>query len=158
MVEAPTTTGERGFSPPWLSRAERVTSLVIAVGALSLLLVAARLEPSPYGFGTHTQLGLPACSWPSIFNIPCSACGMTTAFSHAARGDMLSAFLTQPFGAVLAMATALAVVVGAFAAITGTRVISFFTPLLSKWGAFVAIALLLAAWAYKTLQFKGLLG
>ena len=83
---------------------------------------------------------------------------MTTAFAYAARGDMLSSFLTQPFGAILALATAITVVVGFYAALTGTRVAGFFAPLASRFFVLIGVGVLLAAWGFKTLQFKGLIG
>jgi len=156
MTAVLTSSGARGVSPPWLSRGERVTSLLVGGGALGVLLTASRLEPSPFGFGTHQQLGLPACSWPSMFDIPCPSCGMTTAFAYAARGDLLTSFMTQPFGAMLALGTALAVVVGFFGAATGTRVAGLFSPIISRYGALIAVAALLLGWGYKIAEFKGL--
>lgn len=150
--------GARRASPPWLSRRERVASLVVAGVAAAILLIAARLEPAAHGMGTHQQLGLPACTWPVALQIPCPSCGMTTAFAHAARGDLLSSFTSQPFGALLALATAVAVVAGVFAAATGTRVLTFFAPLGSKLGATFAVGLLVAAWVYKIVEFRSAIG
>ncbi|MBX3356094.1 MAG: DUF2752 domain-containing protein [Phycisphaeraceae bacterium] len=144
-------------SAQWLSLGERLASAVVAVVALAVLLIAARLEPSPFGIGTHQQLGLPACSWPLAFGLPCPSCGMTTAFAHAADGHFIAAIKAQPFGALLALATAMAVVVGAFAAITGTRVLTLFSPLLSKAGAIAAVVALLAAWGYKIIEYRAAL-
>lgn len=141
-------------SPPWLSARERIVTAIVSMAALALLLVASCLEPSPFGIGTHTQMGLPACSWPTALHIPCPSCGMTTAFAHAARGDLLASFMAQPFGALLALATAMVAVVGSFAAITGSRVLTLFTPLAGKWGAAIAVAALLAAWAYKIFEYR----
>lgn len=73
------------------------------------LLVAAWLRPSPLGFGTHRQLGLPPCTFVSLFGIRCPSCGMTTAWSHAVRGHWLRAAECNTGGAVLA---ALAMSVG----------------------------------------------
>jgi len=148
----------RRASPPWLSRGERAASFTMAGVAAAILLIAARLEPSAQGMGTHQQLGLPACSWPIAIQIPCPSCGMTTAFAHAARGDLLSSFITQPFGALLALATAVAVVAGTYAAVTGTRVLTFFAPLGSKFGAAIAVGALLAAWIYKIAEFRSSIG
>lgn len=158
MTVASTASGVGVFSPAWLSRTERGASLCASTAALALLLVAASLSPSPAGIGTHQQLGLPPCTWPVAFGVVCPACGMTTAFAHAARGDLLSSFVTQPFGAILAIATAMVVVLGAYGAVTGTRVFMLFRPLATKWGAALFVTLLFAAWGYKILDFRGLIG
>ncbi len=142
---------------PWLSRAERAMAAGAGGGALAILLLAATLTPSDSGLGTHQQLGLPPCTWPFAFGMPCPACGMTTAFAHAVRGDLLSSFLAQPFGALLALATAMVAVTGLFAACTGTRVFSILAPLASRRIFFVGVVALLAAWGYKIIQYKDLL-
>ena len=51
-----------------------------------------------------------------------STCGMTTAFAHAANGDLLASFLTQPLGMLLSLATAMAALVGWYVVATGSRV------------------------------------
>ena len=82
----------------------RLIALAIAAAAASVLGVAAYLEPSPAGLGTHSQLlNLPSCGWIAAMDIPCPTCGMTTAFSHVADGNLLAAVITQPLGALLAM-------------------------------------------------------
>ncbi len=81
---------------------QRLISGLIASFCLIVLLVALKVSPSPTGSGTHQQLDLPACSWMER-GVPCPTCGMTTAFSHVVRGQLLSAFLVQPAGAVFAI-------------------------------------------------------
>ena len=46
--------------------------------ALSILVVAAFLKPSPKGLGTHTQLGQNTCGFYERTDYPCPTCGMTT--------------------------------------------------------------------------------
>lgn len=122
-----------------------------------MLLVAARLEPSPTGMGTHQQLMLPPCTWPTALGLPCPSCGMTTAFAHAARADLLSSFVAHPVGALLAVATAAVVVMGFFAAVSGTRVFSMLPPLSSTRVLTLAVILLGVSWGYKILDFNGFL-
>ncbi|MBM4114113.1 MAG: DUF2752 domain-containing protein, partial [Phycisphaerae bacterium] len=93
----------RVTAAPWLSAGERIAAALIGAASLSLLLLASTLEPSSKGLGTHTQLGLPPCTWTIAFGIPCPSCGMTTSFAHAVRGDLLSSFVAQPMGALLAL-------------------------------------------------------
>jgi Protein of unknown function (DUF2752) len=83
--------------------------LGIATLATVTLGIARALTPAPAGFGTHQQLGLPACTFLHWTGYPCPSCGLTTCFAHAAHGDLLAAFIAQPFGVLLFLMTALAV-------------------------------------------------
>lgn len=72
------------------------------LGLSAGVLVASRwLTPSPAGLGTHTQLGLPACGFLRLFGRPCPACGLTTAFAHAARFSLHASLAAHPLGALL---------------------------------------------------------
>ncbi len=136
----------------------RLVGAGVAVAATILLGLASWLEPSASGLGTHTQLILAPCGWILTMNLPCPTCGMTTAFAHAANGNLLAALVAQPMGAVLAVATAMALVVGSFTAVTGSRVAVLFGGL---WGRRTAWILGLgfgAAWLYKIIVYKELLG
>jgi hypothetical protein len=72
-------------------------------GVVSLLLVLTGrlLTPARVGYGTHQQLGLPACPFLSLTGLPCPSCGLTTSFSHAAHFDFGAALVVQPFGLVV---------------------------------------------------------
>jgi len=82
---------------------ERAMAGGIGLTLLVLLCVSASLAPSPAGHGTHEQLGLPACGFYVSTGLPCPTCGMTTAVSYAAHGELFRSFLTQPMGAVLGL-------------------------------------------------------
>lgn len=103
---------------PRMSAIQRLLALVIAAGALNVLLIAAYLHPDPTGAGTHTQLGMQPCQFLYATGLPCAGCGMTTAFSYFVRGDFLTSFYTQPFGMVLAVLTALTFWASLYCAIT----------------------------------------
>jgi len=61
----------------------------LAIGVLtSLLLLASALVPNSSGFGTHEQLGLPPCTFQSVFGVPCPSCGMTTSWAYLLRGSI----------------------------------------------------------------------
>src|SRR5688500_10522680 len=84
--------------------------ICLAAAAACVLVLAALgtlLTPAPEGHGTHTQLGLPACSFMELTALPCPGCGVTTAAALAARGELARAFVVQPFGAALALGMAL---------------------------------------------------
>lgn len=130
---------------------ERVLSAAIAAACLGVLLIAASLSVDPDGHGTHTQLGLPACGWAMTLNAPCPTCGMTTSFTAFADARPIAAFLTQPFGAFLAIVAAGVFWGGVWAAVTGDRIGAIYLRLLRPpllWSLGGAAT---AAWAYKLL-------
>lgn len=135
------------FAAP--SRRDRLVAAGIGLAALAPLAVAAVLEPSADGVGTHQQLGLPACGWIAGMGLPCPSCGMTTAFAFAARGDLAAAFAAQPAGAALAFAAAIVAVVAAWTAATGSRSWALLWSAAGRrfWWGFAAVVVL--AWVYK---------
>lgn len=74
----------------------------LALGICGVFVVARWLEPSPKGFGTHTQLGLPACQFEAVTGRPCPSCGMTTSFAWFARGELVQGWRANAAGMVLA--------------------------------------------------------
>ena len=138
-------------------KTRRLQALGFALIALTLLLVAFVLKPSLEGVGTHRQLGLPKCGWIVAADMPCPTCGMTTAWSYTVRGELLSAFQTQPMGMLLAFIAIGVVLGGLLTAITGYS----FAPLFYRFPPsrlFILTFLLAgAAWGYKILLHKGIL-
>jgi hypothetical protein len=90
-------------------RRDRLLLVAAALGLMGLLAVAAWLEPSPIGMGTHQQLGLPPCTFWMVFGRPCPTCGMTTSWAHLVRGNVVGAFRANAGGALLAMLAIVAV-------------------------------------------------
>jgi hypothetical protein len=82
----------------------RWTMVLLALGLLAVFALARWLEPSPKGFGTHTQLGLPPCHFAWVTGHPCPSCGMTTSFAWFVRGRYDRAFGANPAGSLLAAA------------------------------------------------------
>ena len=138
-------------------RTRRLIAGIIALGTGAVLVTAAVLRPAGEGVGTHEQLGLPGCSWITLLGIPCPTCGMTTSFAHAANGNLLDAVVTQPFGALLAIITAMAFLVSIYIVMTGSTIGGIVLQRLS--GRFWVImgGLLLLAWVYKIMTFEGIL-
>lgn len=122
--------------------------LVLAV-AMAPLLVAAGLDPSASGVGTHRQLGLPACGFLVTTAVPCATCGMTTAFALAARGDLATAVMTQPAGALLALAAAAAVLVSAYALVAGLSLSPLARVLWRPRPVLIVAGFAVVSWAYK---------
>lgn len=129
--------------------AARTTAGIIALGSLAVLVVAAGLDPSPTGIGTHMQLGFAPCRWITYLDIPCPTCGMTTAFANATHGHLLDGFLSQPFGFVLALATSIAFWLGAYVAITGSMVYKSVTALWRPAFIWSLAVLAFLAWLFK---------
>ena len=126
--------------PQRASRGVRLSSGFSALAAATVLVIAWILTPSDAGLGTHQQMGLPPCNWIVAANMPCPTCGMTTAFSFAAHGNLLASFRTQ---------TAMVVLIGGWTAVSGSMLAPFFSGFFGKRFLWVFVALLLVAWAYK---------
>ena len=126
----------------------RLIGLAVLVPSLGLLLVAAGLTPSGRGYGTHTQLGLEPCGFEVAYGLPCATCGMTTAFALAADGRLVTSFLVQPAGMVLAVMTAMAAVVGGWTLVSGMSLGSLLASLWTPRVLVAGIAMILLAWLY----------
>ncbi|MDX2146622.1 MAG: DUF2752 domain-containing protein [Planctomycetota bacterium] len=127
----------------------RLFAGAVALACLALLLVASTLKPDAAGHGTHTQLGIPPCGWAVAFRTPCVTCGMTTSFAHFASGQFIQSFLTQPAGALLALATSVTFWGALVQAISGSRVDRLAARFLPTRALWIALALVIAAWIYK---------
>ncbi|MBA3481579.1 MAG: DUF2752 domain-containing protein [Pirellulales bacterium] len=91
-----------------LTHRGRLLLAACGVAAVVLLATARGLNPDPRGFGTHEQLGLSACGFTRLTGWRCPTCGMTTSWSHAARGNVRSALAASGGGTVLYAVTLLA--------------------------------------------------
>ena len=143
--------------PESLSTGVRLLWGLAALAGLGLLSLAAYLSPDGGGLGTHQQLGLPPCGWIVAADMPCPTCGMTTAFSHAADGNLFGSFRAQPMGALLALATAIGVVAAGWTAVTGAKIGPFLLSLINPRLGWAILAFALLAWIWKIIDHKGLL-
>ena len=147
------------WAPPDRPVARRVTGLLLALGCGLVLGLAVYLTPSGDGIGTHEALGLPPCSWVVNMDMPCPTCGMTTAFAHAAHGELGSALLAQPLGFVLAVLTAMLLILGIHQALTGSRLLgTMMSKVWTRWTPWIIGILLLGSWGWKIISYKELLG
>lgn len=126
----------------------RLVAGLVFAGSFALLLVAASLQPDARGYGTHEHMGLPPCGFKAATDLPCMTCHMTTSFAHATNGALLTAFLTQPAGAVLAVLTAMTTVISGYALIVGMPLGPLARALWCRWTAIGLGVLLLAGWTY----------
>lgn len=127
----------------------RALAAVLLTLSLAPLLIGARLHPDPAGMGTHQQLGLSACKYLATTGRPCATCGMTTAFAHAAHGQLFHGLYVQPMGAVAALLLAIMALLSAYALVRGLSLM----PLLRRgftWRtAGAAVLLLLVGWFWR---------
>jgi len=130
------------------ARARLWSCLVLTVCA-ALLSVAVWLKPDPSGLGTHRQLGLPACTAVMLTGYPCPTCGMTTAFAHAVRGQLVAAFVAQPAGLLLALATMVAGILSVFALLTGYVPQINWYRISPTWVVLIGVAVILLGWLFK---------
>jgi hypothetical protein len=139
--------------------ASRLFSAGLAVSTGTVLGLAAWLQPSPLGHGTHTQLGLGSCSFLVLTGYPCPMCGMTTTFSLMAHFHPVQALLNQPFGVVLFSMTLGAFSVAVAEAIAPrdrwTRLLRRLGPYESPLATLFLIGMGLG-WLYKIAAMKGL--
>lgn len=80
---------------------DRAAQAALALGSVAILGVAAWLEPSPVGQGTHQQLGLPPCTFYALTDVPCPMCGATTTFALMADGRLVDGVVNHPTAALL---------------------------------------------------------
>jgi hypothetical protein len=143
---------------PEAVRRRRWSALAVAVGTGMLLGLAWWLQPSPNGFGTHQALGLPPCSWPDRFGVPCPSCGMTTAFSYAAKGRFVSSFLAQPMGMLLALAAGGAFVVSLWTLVSGRTLAPVYARMWNARLAWILGIIAVLSWGYKAAVMCGWMG
>ena len=138
-----------------VSIGERIGAGLVAALCLTILILAAGMNPDPSGSGTHTQVGLPPCGWAIAFGRPCPTCGMTTAFAHAAHLHPIRAFVTQPMGLVFAVGPAVGFWVALHVAITGSQLGRVCARMITPRRAWLLVSLLALAWAYKWMTWGG---
>lgn len=75
--------------------------VVVVLAWIAVTAVALWLEPSPSGYGTHTQLGLPPCPSRMLLGVRCFGCGLTTSFAWTVRGGFAAAFRAHALGPLM---------------------------------------------------------
>jgi hypothetical protein len=133
----------------------RAIAMLVAVGALAMLVVAAMLRPEANGVGTHMQLGLAPCGLLRSAGIPCMSCGMTTAITHLVHGNVLQSFVVQPAGAIIGVLAACATWAGAYVAVTGRPGPDLMGRLPVLSGVFWLLGIGVVAWGYKIVMLLG---
>lgn len=127
---------------------------MVALVCVGVLGMAMGMTPSERGLGTHEQLNLPSCGWIAVADLPCFTCGMTTSFSHAVRGQLLQSIFAQPLGFLLAIGTAMTMLIGLYVAATGSQVALLFGTLWNRRTMWLMLTVAVGAWVYKMLSYK----
>jgi len=130
---------------------------MIALGLVGVFGVAIALDPYQEGkvwlAETHRQLGLPPCTFKYLTGYPCPACGMTSSFALAIRGDLWNSVRANFVGTLLALGAlvfipwALVSAVKArllgisnFESVLVRSVLVFFILMFARWGVVLALA------------------
>lgn len=146
----------RSGALPWSGR---LIAAGVAGACLAVLVVAALLEPSRAGSGTHTGLGLNRCDFLARVDLPCPSCGMTTSFSWFVRGNVLASLYVQPMGAVLAMTCAITFWSALYIAISGRPAYRLLQRIPPKYYLVPLFTLAVLGWVWKiVLHAKGIDG
>lgn len=134
-------------APGATAKPRRLRGVLMLAPAAGAVLMALSLTPRSSGYGTHEQLGLPACTSLAATGYPCPTCGLTTSVSAAAHGQVARAFRVHPFGPVLFGALVALAVVGLIETCTGADVLRMLRP--RVWWVLAAFGGLLAGWGWK---------
>lgn len=135
----------------------RAIAAAILLVSMTILGFGVWLTPNAKGVGTHEELGLSPCSYLAITGYPCATCGMTTAVTHAAHGQLLSAFHVQPAGALFAIALAMAAIMAFYSLVSGVSLAPLGQALWRPRVLFIVLGIVLVAWAYKALLVRGVI-
>lgn len=139
------------YPPLYTPTQRRWMAAAWLAGALAILGVAIWLSPDDKGYGTHRQMGLGKCGMLVNTGLPCPTCGMTTAFSHTVRAQLVSAFWAQPGGLLLALALVASVPIAARVLWTGRRPPIQPERYSATFMLFVMLVVLVGGWGFKLL-------
>jgi hypothetical protein len=152
---------DEALSAPRATRRSQEHWILLAgsVGAFAIFIVLALWShPDPRGFGTHEQLGLPACGMMAWTGIPCPGCGVTTSIALFAHGRFLESLRNQPLGFLVALAIPLCALWTIASHFLG-RDLARDAALLRVKPFVIALFVVIAApWIYKIALVKGWIG
>jgi hypothetical protein len=137
----------------------RLGLVLIVTGLVAVFAVAIVLNPFKDGRvwlqETHTQMGLPPCTFKVLTGLPCPSCGMTSSFALLMHGDPWNSVRANFVGTLLAIFCLVFIPWALASAICGRLllvrslehvlvrlVLAFVVLLLVRWGFVVAWILL----------------
>lgn len=125
---------------------------LLAAVFLSLAVFAVAWSLDPYRGGhvwleeTHTQLGMPACTFRKMTGQPCPSCGMTSSFALFVRGDLLHSLQANAAGTFLAMISLLFICWGLSTAVAGRMIWLHAWERVTAWLFLSFVAVMLVRW------------
>ncbi len=130
---------------------KRIGAAAGLIGIIGAFALALALQPDPRGMGTHQQLGMPPCTMYQFTGLPCPTCGVTTAFAHIVRLQVLDAIRVQPFCVVVLAIMLLCAAWCAATIVRGNGVSNWLGDRRIKWPHWIwtCVALGLLSWGYK---------
>ena len=151
------------FTPPverqTLTAGGRIAALIIALAALTPLVIGLTLQPSREGVGTHLQMGFQRCEFLRTTGLPCPSCGMTTSFSWFVRGNWLASLYVQPGGFAVALACGAIFWAGLYAAVTASPLHRLIRQVPGIYSVPIILGFFIAAWGWKIfIHLKGIDG
>ena len=126
----------------------RISFALIVLMLSAVLVIAGYVVPDESGIGSHRQLSMSACGFYERTGYPCPTCGMTTAFAHVVRGQLLKAFWVQPAGTLAALACIAGVFGAGYLTITGKRLDRYLLEINWMMVIVVMVGIVLAAWGW----------
>ena len=140
----------------WGVRVALVLVFVVLAGVvgLSVWLDPYDGEGRPRTMETHTQLGLPPCTFKVLTGKPCPSCGLTTSIALLAHGDPVNSVRANWVGTLMAL-FGLAVLPWAAACLVRGRLLGVRSlERALTWAVAFFLALLLLRWAVLLLVLK----
>lgn len=137
---------------PETKKGVRLRGFLVLVPCVAILTIAVWLHPDGRGYGTHTQMGLPACGFKVRWRAPCPACGLTTSVSSMMHGEVGLAWKSNVFGVLLTIALILAAISGMLELVFRYEIFSRIG--FSRWWIIAAGGLFVAGWAVNV--FRGM--
>ncbi len=111
--------GHRAGVSDQLRTVPRTDRLIILFVAVAVIIGSRALTPDASGYGTHRQLFMLPCFFHALTHLPCPLCGLTTAFTLTAHGQIIEAFESHLLGPPLWAATGLVALASALSLLPG---------------------------------------
>lgn len=127
-------------------------ALLLTVATLGgVFWIAMQLYPydeqgNPRKMETHTQLGLPPCSFRVMTGKPCPTCGMSTSFSHFVRWDFRNSWRANAVGLLIALCCVLVLVWSVISLIRGRLIWVRAWGRVLGWTAVIILGLTIIQW------------
>ncbi len=142
-------TGTSSSPRPTLAGPVRFALAVLGLAMLVPLVVARALEPTPQGYGTHEQLGLPPCNLLALTGRPCPTCGMTTSWANLVRARWSEAVRASPGGVLLGVLDLLIAPWLVLAAVRGRWIGPTVPGLAWAWLAILVASVTMVGWLWR---------